>query len=235
MEQLEMLWEFQKADMAVDKLNKDLKKSPERKRLIQLRDQMGNEKAAVEQLDEELAMMADRLDALQDAVKRSADQVKVLHGKIEQAQDQLSAISALINEIKRAQSVLSSYESEIKAIRANAAEKDKSESDSRRRFARLKNEYAKLKAVYDEAVKRCNEQMESLRAVAAQKAEGIDPTLLARYRAIKQHSDPPLARLVGSQCGGCNMSLPSAIVRQVKNGQFIECETCGRLLIPYEK
>ena len=56
--------------------------------------------------------------------------------------------------------------------------------------------------------------------------------LLAKYRAIKLHTTPPVARLYGSQCGGCNMSLPQVTLRKFKNDvQYIECENCGRLII----
>ena len=54
---------------------------------------------------------------------------------------------------------------------------------------------------------------------------------MERYRDIKKHSVPPLAALLGDQCGGCNMSLPSSVSRKVKAGELVECETCGRLLI----
>ena len=106
MDQLKMLWEYQKTDMAVDRLRKSLLNSPERKRLVQLKDKMKTQKALIEQIDEDISMMADRLDALQDAVKRNSDQTKILHGKIEKTQDQLAAITSLIGEVKRAQSVL---------------------------------------------------------------------------------------------------------------------------------
>ena len=39
------------------------------------------------------------------------------------------------------------------------------------------------------------------------------------------------ARLYGDQCGGCNMSLPQATLRKMKNDSgIIECENCGRIL-----
>ena len=162
MDQLEMLWEYQKTDMAVDRLRKSLLNSPERKRLVQLKDKMKTQKALIEQIDEDISMMADRLDALQDAVKRNSDQAKILQGKIEKTQDQLTAITSLIGEVKRAQSVLNTYESEIKSIRSNTSDKEKEQIDSKKRFVKLRNEYEALKVVYDEAVQKCNEQLESM-------------------------------------------------------------------------
>ena len=60
------------------------------------------------------------------------------------------------------------------------------------------------------------------------------PELLARYHEIKKRITPPLARLINNQCSGCNMSLPSAVLSRVTsaNGEIVECESCGRLLIP---
>ena len=74
-------------------------------------------------------------------------------------------------------------------------------------------------------------KLEELRATVAEKAKGIEPSHLEKYKAIKQHSMPPLAQLSGDQCGGCRMSLPSAVVRSVRAGTPVECESCGRLLI----
>jgi len=43
---------------------------------------------------------------------------------------------------------------------------------------------------------------------------------------------PPMARLLGDQCGGCNMSMPSVVLRAIKGGStIVECETCGRIII----
>jgi len=41
-----------------------------------------------------------------------------------------------------------------------------------------------------------------------------------------------MARLIGDQCGGCNTSQPSALLRKIKSGtEIVECETCGRMII----
>ena len=88
-------------------------------------------------------------------------------------------------------------------------------------------------AVADEALYK--EQMKGLeqkRAEAEKKTEGIDPELLAEYRAIKQHCARPIAKLYGDQCGGCNMNIRQASLRAFKSGaKMIECENCGRMLI----
>jgi predicted nucleic acid-binding Zn-ribbon protein len=54
---------------------------------------------------------------------------------------------------------------------------------------------------------------------------------MERYANIKQHATPPMARLVGGQCGGCYMSLPSVTLKQIQTeGRIVECDNCGRIL-----
>ena len=67
--------------------------------------------------------------------------------------------------------------------------------------------------------------------VNEREAGKIAPELLSRYRAIKEHCAPPMARLVDGQCSGCFMSLPSATLRELKLGEkTVECDNCGRIL-----
>ena len=136
-----------------------------------------------------------------------------------------------LSDARRFQNNLNAYEQEIKRIRKDAGDRERLQHDVRVRAAKAKGEFDKLKAAYDVEYKAGSGELDTLRAAAAEKAKPIEPDMMERYRTIKRHSVPPLAQLFGDQCGGCNMSLPSAVSRKVKAGELIECETCGRLLI----
>ena len=64
MEQLELLWNYQQADSAADKLEKEIKRSPTRQKLIKYRDSLLEQQTAFKRVDGEVAAMGDRLDAL---------------------------------------------------------------------------------------------------------------------------------------------------------------------------
>ena len=68
MEQLELLWIYQQADSAADKLENEIKRSPTRQKLVKYRDSLLEQQAAFKRVDSEVAAMSDRLDALKDAV-----------------------------------------------------------------------------------------------------------------------------------------------------------------------
>ena len=232
MEQMEMLWIYQQADMAADKLEKEIKRSSTRQKLVKCRDNCLEQQEAFKRTENEMAAMADRLDALKDAVLLTEEQMKTLQAKIEQGAESLEAVTAFIMEAKRLQGNLNSYEQETKRIRKDAQEREKLKHDIKVRYAKYKAEFDKLKVDYDAEYKAKSKELEQLRSAADEKAVGISDQLMERYRTIKLHSVPPLARLSNSQCSGCNMAVPSAVVRNIKSGQLVECETCGRLLLP---
>ncbi|MBR6184876.1 MAG: hypothetical protein IKQ41_01280 [Clostridia bacterium] len=232
MDQLHLLWEYQKADVEVDKMEASIKRSPVRQKLIKYRDYYADQQNAMKRIESEVAAMQDRLEALKDAIKMTDEQLRSLHNKMESDPPQSSQdVQQFLNDAKRFQNNLNAYEQEIKRIRKDAADRERQQHDVRVRAAKAKGEFDKLKEIYDEEKKDKDQELEALRAAAKEKAVGIEPEYMERYRDIKKHSVPPLAALYGDQCGGCNMSLPSSVSRKVKAGGLVECETCGRLLI----
>ena len=176
--------------------------------------------------------MADRLEALKDAISMTEDQLRALQARLESnpPTDSESA-QRYLADARHFQNNIVAYEQEIKKIRKDAGDRERLQHDVRVRAAKAKGEFDKLKVTYDEEYKAKSADLDKLKEAVAEKAKEIEPDYLERYRTIKRHSVPPLAKLFGDQCGGCNMSLPSAVSRKVKAGELVECETCGRLLI----
>ena len=127
---------------------------------------------------------------------------------------------------------LGDYEAEMKRIQKDASDRDRQEKDIRMKYAKVKAEYDKQRVSYEAEYKEQIAQLEKKRSAAQEQAKAIEPALLEKYATIKKHCIPPVARLYGDQCGGCNMSLPQVTLRKFKNDvKYIECENCGRLLI----
>ena len=122
----------------------------------------------------------------------------------------------------------------MKRMAKDANDYDQKERSLRRDAIKLKEEFDNLKKQYDKESPEKEAALKAQKAIVAKKSEGISPELLARYHEIKKRITPPLARLINNQCSGCNMSLPSAVLSRVTsaNGEIVECESCGRLLIP---
>ena len=140
-------------------------------------------------------------------------------------------IDARIAQVQKLLETLGHYEQELQKIRKDAEVRDRQQKEIRVRAAKAKAEYDELKQVYDQEFKKDSEKLTALKHKADAAGKGIKPELLERYANIKQHATPPMARLVGGQCGGCYMSLPSVTLKQIQaEGRVVECDNCGRIL-----
>ena len=229
---LELLWDYQKADMAVDRMQSEMKRSPKRMNLVKCKENLEEQQKNYKRIETEVGVMADRLEALKDALSRLDGQVKALQARFEETPPKTSEEARkLIADAKKLKDSIQSYEQEIRKISKDVQDRERQQHDVKLRYAKYKNDFAALKPEYEKEYAACCEELEKLRAVAKEKAQGIDAALMERYQSIKRHSVPPLAKLTDDKCSGCNMSLPSGAVRSIKAGEPLECETCGRLVV----
>lgn len=233
MEQLEMLWLYQQADMEVERFERKMRQNPNRQQLIKHRDFILEQQNVVKKVEADVAMMSDRVEALSDEIKRLQNSVQALGEQlqnnppqdIEETRRQLEGAQKLVDTISR-------YESEIQKIRKDSEARDKQQHDARLRAAKARQEYERIKPAYDKEYKEQSVELEKLRARAQEAAQGIEEAYMEKYKTIKKHSLPPMTRLNSDRCGGCNMSLPAAVLSQIRTGAAaVECENCGRIIL----
>ncbi len=233
MNQLELLWDYQLADVEVDNVKKEIARSPQRLKLLKLREDIQEQQSFLKTLETEAAAMLDRLDVLQDAISMNEEQLKQLQSKVQAnpAKDSKDARD-YIQETQRLLNDLGEYEQETRRIRKDAADRDKKQRGIKRLAVKIKTEFDSLRVEYNVEYQQKAKELETLRAVADEKAKQVDPALLQKYNAVKKHSVPPMAKLINDRCGGCNMSFPSSVLHALKAGKDVECETCGRMILP---
>lgn len=233
MEQIELLWQYQQADMEADAMENEIRRSPTRITLMKNRDFLVEQQNAMKRIETEVSEMVDRVDVIKVAITRQEEQLKNLQKRVaDHPPETLEQTRELEQDAQKLLGAIADYEHEMKRIEKDAADRDRLQSDIRVKYAKVKGEYDKLKVAYETEYKQQAKTLEDKRAAAEQKAKAVDAKLVERYRAIKLHVTPPMARLNGDQCGGCNMSQPSVVLRNIKSGQkIIECETCGRMLV----
>ncbi len=233
MEQIEMLWQYQQADIAADRFENKMRRSPNRIKLIKSRDFILEQQNAIKSIEQEVLSMADRVDILKEAVNRTKEQLEGMEEKFQQeAPASLEEAKLFTGDAKKLLRTISDYEQEILQIGVLAKDKDLQQKEIRVKAAKVKIEFDETKALYDAERKEQSAQLEEMRNIAKDQSKGINAPLLEKYHAIKSHVTPPMAQLLNDQCGGCNMSLPSATLRAIKiDHAIIECENCGRMLV----
>jgi len=234
MDQLTMLWDYQVEDIKADKMANEIRRSPLRQKMENDRNLYMERQKQHKQIEEQVAVLADRKDAVRDALKRSEEQLRALQARFESAPPaDLESARALISEVAKCRETIIGYEQEMKRLSGEAREHDQRGNTIRSEAARLRSEFEQLKAQYDKEMPAKKAALDAQRAAAEQKAAAIPAELLAHYNRIKKHITPPLARLMVDQCSGCNTSLPSAVLHKVRNAsdELVECESCGRIII----
>ena len=233
MEKFEALWAYQVEDMKADAIASAIKRSPTRQKLEKARDFILDRQKQYKQIEEDVAAMVDRKDIIAQAVERSREQLQALQSKFEAQPPQTAEeVKSLLAEVSRCRDTIRQYEVEISRIVKETDANDKLSRSVRLEAANAKKTFDQLKADYEEESKSKKGDLESQRAKAKEIMASVDPALLEEYETIKKHISPPVARLTHGQCAGCNTSLPSAILSKIKSGALVECETCGRMIIP---
>ena len=232
-QQLELMWQYQQEDMKADRIANEIRRSPTRQKLEKSRDFIMEHQKQYKQIEEQVAVMADRKDAIRDAIARCEEQLSTLAAKVSaNPPEDSDAARAMLQEATRCRETIASYEQEMNRIVKDASDYDKRQRALRHEAAKVKMEFDQLKVVYDKEIKEKKAALDEQRAVAAGMAAKVDKALLAEYNAIKKHIAPPMARLIGDQCSGCNTAQPSALLRKIKSGSaLVECETCGRFIL----
>jgi predicted nucleic acid-binding Zn-ribbon protein len=83
------------------------------------------------------------------------------------------------------------------------------------------------------------EVLAEIEAETARREESLAPVpaaLLAEYTTLRGgRGGIGVARLTGSQCGGCHLTLSAmevARMRKLPEGEVAHCDECGRILVP---
>ena len=233
MEQFEALWAYQTEDIKADAIAAAIKRSPTRQKLEKARDFILDRQKQYKQIEEDVSAMVDRKDIIAQAISRSEDQLQSLQARFEANPPQTAEeIRSLLSEVSRCRDTIRQYEAEISRIVKESDANDKLQRSVRLEAANAKKAFDQLKSDYEEESKSRKGELEDQRAKAKALMEQVDPKLLEEYETIKKHISPPVARLSYGQCSGCNTSLPSAVLSRIKGGALVECETCGRMIIP---
>lgn len=235
--QLDLLWKFMQVDIEADKFEAEMRQAPSRQKLLKQRDFLLEQQNNMKRIEAEIATMADRYDAIHDECERLCELLEKEKKALEQnAPATQEEVTAAIASMQKLVESLTHYEQELQKIKKDSDTRDRQQKEIRVRAAKTKAEYDVLKKSYDVEFKADSQKLKALRDKTEEEAKSLDPKLLERYKIIKQHSTPPMALLIGDQCGGCNMQLPSVMLKDIRTGdKIVECDNCGRIIYVSEE
>ena len=100
----------------------------------------------------------------------------------------------------------------------------------------LATESERLGAALAEAERAIDAEMQVERDARDALTADLDAELLATYEhAVPRRSGAGIARLVGTTCQGCHLTIPSTEAERIKRapeGSLASCDNCGCILVP---
>jgi predicted nucleic acid-binding Zn-ribbon protein len=176
-----------------------------------------------QQLDDEARSLAD---------KASEVEARMYSGEVSSPKE-LQAMQADIEQLRRHQRSIENRELELMEVREPL---DATVDDLEQQRATAGAEVDRLAAALGAAEGEVIGEMQTERATRDEIAGGIDPALVREYdRCRAAAKGPGVARLVGTTCQGCHLSVPAIEAEQIKRsgGQpLAHCDNCGAILVP---
>ncbi len=234
--QLQALLALQEVDTSLDQLRHRRAHLPERADLDTI-DRVVRElnEAASQTSRDRDEMAAEQLGLEQElaATEARADAVnRRLYGGTVSASRELQAMAADVESLK---------------VRASALEDEVLEVMERRepldaRLAEVSSQLEELAArrqvtagALRAAEATVDEELARQGAARATAVGSVSPELLANYDRLRSRLDGvAVARLIGTHCDGCHLTLPAMEldrIRHLTSDDVITCEQCGRILV----
>ena len=227
---MEKLLEYQKLDVELIKLEKEINKNEDRRKITSMVNIIKDSQAHIINLDKEAKNLYDEVEKLKrveekgisfveklsknDTSKLDEKTLKEMQNKLSQTSKQLRELeNRLIVMDNKIKSVLQDFEATKKKI--NAA----------------KQKHVESKANFEDFYKTNEPKLLQLRKDLQKLENGIEPSKMQKYRTLKQDGTfPVLVPLVDKRCGGCRMELPSNELEKIKKSKKLECPSCRRII-----
>ena len=236
-EVLERLLVVQEHDLALDRLRHRRESMPERSEL-QARTRDATAARA------RLAELSRRHDGVQAEERRLDDEAQAVGAKVADVDQrlysgtvtsprELQAMQADVEMLKRQRRDIEDRELEVMEQRETL---DTEIATAEGTLATLEAEMERLAASITDAEREIDAEAATESSARADAASGIAAPLLRDYETRRtRNRGAGAARLVGTTCQACHLSIPSTEAEQIRRaaGEVVAyCDNCGAILVP---
>jgi uncharacterized protein len=235
-EPFDTLLEVQLHDTTLDQLRRRKVTLPEQAELRTVEERATALTAAGGELRSLVDALAARQQSLEEqiaqaAARRHTLEQRMLGGEVTAARD-LQAMDTEVHHLAERQA---EFEEQELVLVEEEDPLDLALAENERSLAELAVEAERLRGVVEESLRAIDESIVVETAARAEVAVGLPAELAERYEALRSHlGGVGAARLVGDQCDGCHLTLPSKEVERIRRlppEEFATCDQCGRILV----
>lgn len=239
---LAALWNYQAAEAELSALEKSLKNTDTRKKLVRQQQLYGQFKQRLQQLEQgaflaqsKLSEVNAQLETLRKQMEQKAEEVAEIQD--DDAEDLfLEDVRESVRETEEIRSAIEMNKRKVVEVLHSLEKAEVEIKETLLKMSQVKKNFDALKAAHEAELAAGKGDVEKLRANVAKAAQGIDESLMNEYKRIKQQRTNPIAYFKNGRCQGCNMELPSSVAQSIKAGdKIVTCENCSRILYLVEE
>ncbi len=235
--ELETLLTLQEHDSALERLLHRHQTLPEREALALSESQAAALDARLGTTRAERDRIAREEQQLDDEARSLADKAKEVESRMYSGEvsspRELQAMQTDVEQLRRHQRSIENRELELMEAREPL---EATLADVEQQRASVGGDVDRLRSELADAEAGIIAEMQAERATRDGIAASIDAALVKEYeRCRAQAKGAGVARLLGTTCQGCHLSVPSIEAEQIKRsgGQPIaHCDNCGAILVP---
>jgi len=232
---MEALWAYQEAEIAKNAVEAEIRSTPARLQLNKLHKQLKNQQAVIAKLTEDIEIYEQQLPKLTEQVEKLEARLEVESGELvtirQDDESTAEEMTELKVDIERLNREISQGVRETKSLLAEIEKATEEYQSTVKAASKAKKEYDTLRVTCEEEKEARASELAKHDQNLAALAKTVEPALLERFNQVKLHHAVPIAKIVNSKCGGCNMSLPMVMLKKIATTDgIVECENCGRIL-----
>jgi uncharacterized protein len=234
---LDTLLELQARDAAIDRLHHRRDTVPERATLDEVRTELTaveKQLADATERRDEVAREERKLDDEAGSLETKAAEVErtMYSGEVTSPRE-LQMLQADVDQLRRHRRSLEDRELEVME-RREALDTEVGQLEGRARA--LGADAERLGSVLSSAEAEIDEELAGERGARNELAGTVDASLLDDYERCRERArGVGAARLNGTTCQGCHLSIPSVEAERIRKsptGTVAHCDNCGCILVP---